>query len=72
MISRGRRCLLSEAARRRRPEETVGRWRNVAVLSHGLTKEREVPPAEIDRAIARKRMFEMDPNGHCYEETEED
>ena len=45
--------------------------RNVAVLSHGLTKERDVPPAEIDRAIARKRMFEKDPTGHGYEETEE-
>ena len=42
---------------------------NVAVLSNGLTKESEVPPAEIDRAIARKRVFERDPNGHSYEET---
>ena len=45
--------------------------RNVAVLASGLTKEREVPPAEIDRAIARKRMFEGDPNGHSYEKTAE-
>ena len=27
----------------------------IVVLSHGLAKEREVPPREIDRAIARKR-----------------
>jgi hypothetical protein len=45
--------------------------RNVAVLAIGLTKEREVPPTEVDRAIARKRMFERDPNGHSYEETTE-
>ena len=38
------------------------------MLANGLTKERELPPAEIDRAIARKRMFERDPEGHSYEE----
>src|SRR5262245_17664262 len=29
-----------------------------AVVSHGLTKERAVPPKEIDRAVARKKRFE--------------
>lgn len=28
----------------------------VVVLSHGLTKEREVPPREIDKAVERKQM----------------
>jgi hypothetical protein len=46
--------------------------RSVAVLANGLTKERRVPPAEIDRAIARRRMFEEDPDGHTYEETTDD
>ena len=32
----------------------------VVVLSHGLTKEREVPPREIDRAIDRKNKVELD------------
>jgi phage-related protein len=32
----------------------------VVVLSHGLTKEREVPPREIDRAVERKQMVEAD------------
>src|SRR6266516_2730735 len=32
----------------------------VVVLSHGLTKEREVPPREIDQAVERKRMVEAD------------
>jgi hypothetical protein len=45
--------------------------RHVAVLANGLTKEREVPSAEIDRVIGRQRMFERNPNGHTYEETVE-
>ena len=32
----------------------------VVVLSHGLTKERKVPPREIDQAVERKRMVEAD------------
>lgn len=32
----------------------------VVVLSHGLTKEREVPRKEIDRAIERKEQVEAD------------
>jgi len=38
------------------------------VVSHGLMKERTVPPKEIDRAIERKRRFEADPVWHTYEE----
>jgi len=30
------------------------------VLSHGLVKEREVPPREIDLAVQRKQMIEGD------------
>lgn len=40
----------------------------VAILTHGLTKEKAVPAAEIDRAINRKRMFEADPERHSYKE----
>ena len=39
-----------------------------AVVSHGLVKERVVPPKEIDRAVARKRRFEASPSRHTYEE----
>jgi phage-related protein len=39
-----------------------------AVVSHGLTKERVVPPKEIDRAIERKKRFEANPSKHTYEE----
>ena len=42
--------------------------RNVALLAHGLTKERTVPPADIDRAVARRRRFEADPDAHRHEE----
>jgi phage-related protein len=34
--------------------------RAVVVLSHGITKEREVPNREIDRAIQRKEQVEAD------------
>lgn len=39
-----------------------------AVLSHGIIKEREVPPNEIDRAIERKKKFERDPKRHTHQE----
>ena len=34
--------------------------RAVVVLSHGLTKERDVPPREINRAMERKKKVETD------------
>jgi phage-related protein len=34
--------------------------RAVVVVSHGLTKEREVPPKEIARALDRKKKVEAD------------
>ena len=40
--------------------------KNIVVVSHGLTKEREVPAAEIRRAIERKAKFERDPAAHTY------
>ena len=38
----------------------------VVVISHGLVKEREVPPREIDRAADRKKEFELDPEAHTF------
>ena len=38
----------------------------VAVLSHGLIKERTVPPKEIALAMRCKSRFEADPKGHTY------
>lgn len=43
--------------------------RNVAILAHGLTKEDVVPPADIERAIRRKHVFEKSPAEHTYKET---
>ena len=39
-----------------------------AVVSHGLIKERVVPPQEMDTAIARKAQFEKRPERHTHEE----
>jgi Gp49-like protein DUF891 len=36
--------------------------------AHALTKEAEVPAAEIDRAIRRKDAFLRKPKAHTYEE----
>jgi len=34
---------------------------HVAVLAHAATKEKRIPPADIERAIERKRRYEQDP-----------
>lgn len=38
-----------------------------AVVSHGLTKERAVPPTEIDRAIRRREQFLSNPELYAAE-----
>lgn len=40
--------------------------RVAAVVSHGLVKERKVPPREIDRAVARKQQFLTNPERHTF------
>ena len=35
-----------------------------AIVSHGIVKERAVPPKEIDRALGRKKRFEANPAKH--------
>ena len=37
-----------------------------AVVSHGIEKERAVPPIEIDRAIERRRRFIAKPAAHTF------
>ena len=39
-----------------------------AVLSHGIVKEDRVPPIEIDRAIQRRKNFELNQKAHMCEE----
>ena len=45
--------------------------RGVAILGHALTKEDNVPSADIERALRRKKAFEADPAKHSYSEEEE-
>ncbi len=40
--------------------------RVVAVVSHGLAKERRVPPGEIDSAVRRREKFVQDPQAHTF------
>jgi hypothetical protein len=40
----------------------------VAVLTHGLVKEREVPSKEIEKAIRRRIAFERNPDMHAHQE----
>ncbi len=37
-----------------------------AVVSHGLTKEKGVPPNEIDRSVERRARFESDPERYRF------
>jgi phage-related protein len=48
----------------------VFRGRDAAVVSHGLAKERVVPPGEIAPAFERKRKFETDPERHTFRREE--
>lgn len=40
--------------------------KNVAVLAHCLTKEREIPAADLKRALDRKKLFEANPAQHTH------
>ena len=42
--------------------------KDVAILSHALTKAHGVPDADIERAIARRKAVESDPETHTVEE----
>lgn len=39
-----------------------------AIVSHGIVKERAVPPKEIERAVERKNRFEANPAKHSLVE----
>ncbi|QEG36076.1 type II toxin-antitoxin system RelE/ParE family toxin [Bythopirellula goksoeyrii] len=38
--------------------------KDVVLVSHGITKEKEVPDKEIDTAVARLALFEQNPKRH--------
>lgn len=45
--------------------------RNVAVIAHALTKEAAVPAIDLERAVNRRRAYELDPAAHTYVEDED-
>jgi phage-related protein len=46
--------------------------RNVALLTHALTKQQEVPASDLDRAVQRKRRYEQAPVRHqCQEDLDD-
>ena len=42
------------------------------VLAVGVIKEKRVPPAEIDKAVERRKKFEQDPQTHSYQRSKND
>ncbi len=42
------------------------RGKDIMVISHGITKESEVPATEIDRAVERKKKYEANPKAHGW------
>ena len=42
--------------------------RSVAVVAHGITKEKCVPDEEIDRAVIRMKKFTKNPKAHTFTE----
>lgn len=45
--------------------------KDCVVISHGITKEAEVPDSEIDKAIKNREAYKQDPEKHSYFETEQ-
>jgi hypothetical protein len=43
--------------------------RGAAVITHGLTKRREVPAKEIDMALRRQEAFTRNPQQHTHTES---
>jgi hypothetical protein len=41
----------------------------IAVLSHHLTKEKQVPAKDIDLAVKRKTKYLSDPDKYTFDET---
>ncbi len=39
-------------------------WLDELPVTHGLTKEREVPLKEIDKVLTSRRRFEASPESH--------
>ncbi len=42
--------------------------KELIILLHGLTKEKEVPEKDIEQALSRLNKFKQNPKAHTYEE----
>jgi phage-related protein len=42
--------------------------REIVVISHGIVKERAVPPKEIEYALKNKAAYESDPEKHSAQD----
>jgi phage-related protein len=40
---------------------------SAVVLTHGFTKEKQVPEPEIEKAMESKRRFQSDPRSHTFQ-----
>jgi hypothetical protein len=40
--------------------------KNVVVISHGLSKESDVPVVEINRALERRKKYKENPKAHGW------
>ena len=40
--------------------------KNIVVISHGLSKESEVSVVEINRAMERRKKYEVNPKAHGW------
>ena len=45
---------------------------NIAVVAHTLTKEKNIPAADLARALSRRRRYEQNPTQHRCPQTIED
>jgi len=43
---------------------------NCVIISHGITKEKEIPDSEINTAIANKELYKSNPEKYTYYESE--
>lgn len=39
---------------------------NVIIIAHGLMKEKRIPKEDIQLALDRKKMFEINPKEHTF------
>jgi putative component of toxin-antitoxin plasmid stabilization module len=46
--------------------------KDCVIISHGITKEDQVPNKEIDKAVKNKERYQQNTDKHTYTETEQE